>query len=386
MSIVMKVLCNKLWLFAVAVSVVCSCGDDSTSPTGGTNVNGDPMAQMTLSIVQESQEKFIRGLQIKSGALTSFADGASINPYFDNYGILGLLTNPSSTNINVTKKYMDWYISKLNGNVNPRTGASEIEGSIYDYQISGGEEITYGTYDSVDSYSATFLIICEKLLKGSPDALNWLKERSAAINKIASALIACLDTEDVMMPGAFSPDDNDYLSVTSYNYDAKYLMDNAEVNRGLYAADYLKKQGVITSTVDFAFFAQKNANAIEAELWNGDSYKWIDSSSGRCNWSTFYPDATAQLCPIMMGVVDSSDKKAIQLWDHFNSVYSKWSSGTSYSDFPWVYVCFAAAAMQDEARVNEYINYIYSYNSKGIQPKNWYSEEAGHMLFQLKSK
>lgn len=380
----MKVIGNKILIVSFILASLYSCkDDDSTSPSKGTNVSGDPMAEMALSIVKDKQEQFIRSLQLKSGALTSFSNGTSINPYFDNYGILGLLTNPSASNIKVVKKYLDWYLGKLNGNVNPKTGAAEIEGSIYDYQISKDEEITSGTYDSVDSYAATFLIICEKLATCSPSDVGWLKERTAGINRVSSALIACIDTKDVKIPGAFTPDDDDFLSVASYNYDAKYLMDNAEVNRGIRAAEFLKKNGIVTNNIDYAYYADKNAKAIEAELWDGSSYRWMDSPSCKCNWNNFYADATAQLCPVMMGVLKPSDQRALSLWEKFNSIYGKWSGGYLYSDFPWVYVCFAAAAMQDEARVNEYVKYVYSYNSKGEQPRNWYSEEAGHLLIAI---
>lgn len=343
----------------------------------------NPEKELILNSVAESQELYIRSLQTSTGAITYTPGSARICPYFSSYAAIGLLTRPGAKNEKVVKDYIDWYIGKLNGNVNPKTGASEIPGSMYDWQISNGEEITSGTYDSVDSYAANFLILAEKFMAISADNEAWLKERSDKINLIASAMIACIDSPDNKVPTDFSPDDNDYLSVASFVYPAKYLMDNCEVNRGLVAAKRLQAKGVITDNVDYQFYIEQNAKGIESQLWNNGTYKWIDQAGSKTNWNNFYADAVAQLTPVMMGVIRSGDARAKSLWDEFNNHYGQWSSGYNYSDFPWVFICFGAASMGDKDRVNEYINHIYSFTSKNTQKKNWYSSEAGELLIAI---
>ena len=368
----------------VAVSA-CACSQDngSTAPTGGTNVGKNPEKELIYSSVAESQEAYIRSLQTNTGALNYTPTGTRLCAYFSNYAAIGLLTRPGMTNEKIVKDYMDWYIGKLNGNINPKTGGAEIPGSVYDYQISNGEEITNGTYDSVDSYAASFLILAEKLMNISVDNENWLQQRSEKLNLVASALIACIDSPSVKVPEDFSADDNDYLSVASFVYPAKYLMDNCEVYRGLLAAKRLQDRGVITDSVDYKFYLDKNAEGIESQLWNNGSYKWLDQPGNRCNWNNFYADAVAQLTPVMMGVIKANDSRAISLWNEFNNHFGEWSSGHNYSDFPWVFICFGAASMGDKDRVDAFVKHIYSFTSKSSQKKNWYSAEAGELMIAM---
>lgn len=378
----MKLFFVSILLLSISIGG-CSPDTGSTAPSGGTNVVKNPEKELIFSSVASSQEEYIRSLSTSSGALSNNPGGARICPYFSTYAAIGLLTRPGAQNEKVVKAYMDWYISKLNGNVNPRTGAAEIPGSIYDYQISNGEEITSGTYDSVDSYAANFLILAEKLMDISAENEAWLKERSNKLNLVASAMIACIDSPGTKVPEDFSPDDNDYLTVASYVYPAKYLMDNCEVNRGLLAAKRLQAKGVITDSVDYQLYIEKNAQGIESQLWNNGTYKWIDQAGSKTNWNNFYADAVAQLTPVMMGIINANDSRAKNLWDEFNNHYGQWSSGYNYSDFPWVFICFAAASMGDADRVEEYVKHIYSFTSKNTQKKNWYSSEAGELLIAI---
>ncbi len=378
---------NQLLIGAFVLVVVsaCACSQEngSTAPTGGTNIGKNPEKELIYTSVAESQEAYIRSLQTSTGALNYTPGGSRLCAYFSNYAALGLLTRPGVTNEKIVKEYMDWYISKLNGNVNPRTGAAEIPGSVYDYQISNGEEITKGTYDSVDSYAATFLILAEKLMNISEDNENWLKQRSEKLNLVASALIACIDSPSVKVPEDFSADDNDYLSVASFVYPAKYLMDNCEVYRGLLAAKRLQDKAVITDSVDYQFYLEKNAEGIESQLWNNGSYKWLDQPGNKCNWNNFYADAVAQLTPVMMGVLEKNDSRAKSLWTEFNNHFGEWCSGHNYSDFPWVFICFGAASMGDKDRVDAYIKHIYSFTSKNSQKTYWYSAEAGELMIAI---
>lgn len=370
-------------LFLAITAGACSPDTGSTAPSGGSNVVKNPEKELIMSAVASSQEEYIRSLRTSTGALTYNPGGSRICPYFSTYAAIGLLTRPGAQNEKVVKEYMDWYIGKLNGNVNPKTGGVEIPGSIYDYQISNGDEITAGTYDSVDSYAANFLILAEKLMDISAENEAWLKERSSKLNLIASAMIACIDSPGNNVPEDFSPDDNDYLTVASYVYPAKYLMDNCEVNRGLLAAKRLQDKGVITDSVDYQFYMEENAKGIESQLWNNGTYKWIDQPGCKTNWNNFYADAVAQLTPVMMGIIKAGDSRAKSLWEEFNKHYGQWSSGYNYSDFPWVFICFGAASMGDADRVEEFVKHIYTFTSKNTQKKNWYSSEAGELLIAI---
>ena len=256
----------------LSLSTFSACGDTSTAPPptvlnpdednsdGSDGGEGDETSEMTriYDIVKKNQLAYIRSLQISSGAIKDNEQSNSrICPYFSNFAVMALLKNPVMENVEVVKKYITWYLNKLNRtNINPHTGQPEIIGSVYDYY--GDTETTHGTYDSVDSYAATFLEIVMELAKLSEENKNWLQEKKDDISLVASAMINTIDTESFSIPTDFTSDDNDYLSIAKLDYPVKYLMDNCEVNMGLKAALWLKDNGLIDNAVDFSTFLAQN--------------------------------------------------------------------------------------------------------------------------------
>ncbi|MCD8042680.1 MAG: hypothetical protein LUH10_06410 [Tannerellaceae bacterium] len=376
----------KIGLLAVCLLLpLQSCGDDSTSPppSGETDLTG---AEVAYSNVTNFQTNYLRSLQISSGAIKDNDQSNSrICAYFANFAGLALLTNPTAENVAVVKKYMQWYMGKLNGEVNPITGRAEIPGSVYDYY--GENETTQGTYDSVDSYAATFLMLARELVTKSPADKEWLADYAEQLTLIAGAMERCIDTEYNTMPGLLCTDDNDYLSIASHVYDAKYLMDNCEVNQGLKAAKWLKENGLIMEeSGDFDTLLDKNTAGIESELWRGSVYNWIDDGSATAitQWNVFYADATSQLYPGLFGVISPTGERATQLYTQFNSHYPNWPSGQVYSGaYPWAVVAYAAATINDSARVEEYIKHINSYNIRNTQKEYWYSAEAAFVILAI---
>lgn len=361
-----------------------SCGDDDTSPppSGGTDLTG---AEVAYNNVSNYQTNYLRSLQLASGAIKDNGEKNSrICPYFANFACLALLKNPAPENTAVVKKYMLWYMSKLNGAVNPVSGAVEIPGSIYDYQ--GEAEATMGTYDSVDSYAATFLILAAEFADASGENKEWLSQYAEKLTLISNAMEKCIDTDYNTMPGNLSTDDNDGLSIASYVYDAKYLMDNCEVNQGLKAAKWLKDNNLITDdSGDFAALLTKNTSSIESQLWKTSVYNWNDngSASAISKWEVFYPDATSQLYPALFEVIAPSGERANKLYTRFNHNYPNWSKGQTYSSFPWALMVYAAAGINDSERVEEYIKHINSYNIKNTQKELWYSLEAAFVILAI---
>lgn len=184
----------------LSLSTFSACGDTSTAPPptvlnpdednsdGSDGGEGDETSEMTriYDIVKKNQLAYIRSLQISSGAIKDNEQSNSrICPYFSNFAVMALLKNPVMENVEVVKKYITWYLNKLNRtNINPHTGQPEIIGSVYDYY--GDTETTHGTYDSVDSYAATFLEIVMELAKLSEENKNWLQEKKDDISLVAS--------------------------------------------------------------------------------------------------------------------------------------------------------------------------------------------------------
>jgi hypothetical protein len=104
-----------------------------------------------------------------------------------------------------------------------------------------------------------------------------------------------------------------------------------------------------------------------ARISEGDSVK-----SPPSNWTTWYPDSTAQLFPMSFGIISPRYP--------FNAKWSNWTQLGFRDAFPRVVVSGAAALRGDFASVNKYINTIQSkYVNTGF-PYPWYCAEAGWFI------
>jgi hypothetical protein len=371
-------------LIAGLLTITTSCQkDEHPARIPITNTPADVLVGIYDSVIY-NQVKYILSNQLPSGA---FKDNAATNsricPYFTSIACLALLKKPTSVNVAAVKKYLIWYMSKLNGTINPKTGGIEVAGSVYDYYAPG--ETTDGTYDSVDSYAALFLLLMKEFAGLSPANQDWAKGYTTQLNLIGSALERCVDNVSNNVPTAFSPDDNDGLSVDSYVHGAKYTMDNSEVNAGLKAMVWLQINVLGGSqATHFRSLLDGNTNAIESQLWRETMYNWNDNGSAGSTfskWAIFYPDATCQLFPGLFSVIDPLSPRANLLYSSFNFYYPAWSSGTVYSGgYPWAIVCYAAAMVNDKVRVDQYINHILSINRGGTQKDLWYNAEAAYVI------
>jgi len=86
--------------------------------------------------------------QLSDGAIKYSA--TEIEPYFANLGATGWLSDP--TKIPQVEAWMQWYVNHLNS-----PDYNGLNGTVYDYSLNGTTETSSVTYDSADSYAATFL-------------------------------------------------------------------------------------------------------------------------------------------------------------------------------------------------------------------------------------
>jgi predicted alpha-1,6-mannanase (GH76 family) len=161
-------------------------------------------------------------------------------------------------------------------------------------------------------------------------------------------------------------------------------MDNCEVNMGLKAALWLKDNGLIDNAVDFSTFLAQNTASVKA-LYNGTVFRWNKGANGTGtpDLSKFYADAVCQLYPGLFQVIEPDSEIANKVYTQFNRNFGSWASGTTYDDYPWTIIAYAAATINDVTRVETYVKHIYSYNSKGQQKDRWYSAEAGSLLLAI---
>lgn len=276
----------------------------------------------------------------------------TVIPYFSSIAAWGMLAGTvTPEQAQGVACYLNWYLDHLNtAKEDPVNG----DGTIYDYLVVQENGKTHvesaGTYDSVDSYAAMFLITAECYAQKVGTQL--LKERRADIKRVADALLRTLEENG--------------LSIVKQEYPVQYLMDNAEVYAGLQAGAKLIQEIAPgdwrIQTMDQA--AADMAQAFETLLWNEDAGLYeiglvengepIDQPS----WSEFYPDSTAQLFPVCFGVLDPESDRAQQIYQRFCKEWN-WADlehqVSDISTFYWCVICYSAALQGDEVRLQQFI-------------------------------
>lgn len=285
-----------------------------------------------------------------------------ICPYFSNFAADALLEDPTHTNLAIVRNWMAWVFDHLNS-----------DGSIYDYYV---ERLSGGTYmpsvdaypgehipdfDSQDSYAATFLTLARKYVEVVPDDIAWLKRYSKQLRLIGKALYATIDYPTHRI-NHFSPNNKDGLSVAKLHYQAKYTMDNSEVNEGLKDMVWLEKNVISAGNPSFYEKLLRSNTEGFSNLWDPSvSAYYVYEGDATPNWRTFYPDAECQLWPILCGVISPTSSRAISLYDTFNLHYTDWQNGKP-SVAP---LCYIAGLMNDTTRVNAYLLYVQDILQKG---------------------
>ncbi len=192
-----------------------------------------------------------------------------------------------------------------------------LTGSIYDYTVDNkGNEVSLETYDSVDSYAGTFIMLIEKYY-----SLTW--SRTFIQNNRQK-----LEDIAYLIPFLRS---NDGLTVAIPNTTPKFLMDNCEALSGISAfADLAADMGWETQSY---YQTQKDIirDAIMTHFRdraNANFYWFIDGDIHKVSqWEIFYPDAYAQLFPILFGVI-IDPRLRNDLWDTFNTYHK-----SNYNNF-----------------------------------------------------
>ena len=309
----------------------------------------------------ESETEWLASLQLSNGAIpmTYTADGTvKMNPYFADFAALALLDKADEYSDEV-KRYMDWHFGHLN---TEKTDHNGVDGTIYDYEITlKNGEITdesiaiykkENSYDSVDSYAATFLMVLNKYYNETGDS-QYIIDHSNEIQRIINAMLA------MCYKG---------LTVAKPEWEVKYLLDNCEVYEGALAAAELF-ENVLCAYDDSlksvqkkcADFAVNIAQTIEDELWMPRAghykvgiYRYFDIPSDLFRWRKYYPCATAQLFPIIHGLIAPNTERANMLYDRFCEEYD-WANFRYDDIFYWGANLQAAVVMNDIEQVVVYM-------------------------------
>ena len=201
-------------------------------------------------------------------------------PYFGNQGAIGLCLAWQETRdaryLTAAKRWLDWYAAHMNG-----------DGTVYDSTLRAGVLTSDGTFDSTDSYAATFISAVRICRDASGDDV----DARARMPFVERALNALLSTYQA-----------DGLTYATPTYAMKYLQDNAEVYVGLTdAATLARAFGTPAQVADWSARAGRTLQAIDDLLFlvGPARYAWalngtrLESTPGQ-----WYPDTMGQLMTI----------------------------------------------------------------------------------------
>jgi len=335
----------------------------TVSPSANSQVQSSATAQFQNNFNAVSE--WMSHLSASSGAL--LYTPALIDPYFANIAAIGMTKDPNR--MPQVTAWINWYINHLNW-----PDKWGLYGTTYNWSVGSNDtETPTNDADSTDSYAGTFLsVVWNAWQTGNPQARSLISGLSYQLDVIGGVII--------------QTQQSDGLTWAKPDYQIKYLMDNCEAYRGLrdLASLYQYAFG------DAAKAAYYNAAADSMQtgvltMWLNGTWAVYRDNLGRNiapNMGTWYPDATAQVFPVLMGVVASSDYRAQQSYSAFNAAWPGWPvlSYNAQDEFPWCLVADAAAAMADDGRLSIYITSIQNqYVNTGF-PWPFYNAEGGWFI------
>lgn len=312
--------------------------------------------------IVEGETAWLASLQLENGAIPmTYMDSGSltVNPYFADFAALALLGGGEAY-YDAVKAYIRWHFQHLNTALEDYNG---LDGTIYDYavRVENGrlvdEQVVVKSngdpsYDSVDSYAATFLCVLAEYYRQTGDTA-LLQENAGDIQRIFACLSSLFD---------------DGLTWSKPDYRIKYLMDNCEVYEGLAAAELLFGEALDAPELAGSAAALKAqlTRALEEDMWRAEGYYEAAVGEGgyaayAFTWDSFYPCATAQLMAISSGLLEPDDPRAVQLYNSFNAHYSTgekkhtWEELSIPDSFFWGSIVCAAVYMGDDYRVETYM-------------------------------
>ena len=308
--------------------------------------------------------KWVSGQTLADGAI--LFTSTAISPYYSNIAAHGMTKDPSRMPQVVA--WMNWYINHLNW-----PDKWGLYGTMYDYTVSNGVPIPTQDADSTDSYAATFLtLVWNAWQSGDAEARTYIAGLSYQLDVIGGVII--------------QTQQSDGLTWAKPDWQIKYLMDNCEAYRGLrdLASTYQYAFGDNSKAAYYNAAADRMLNGILG-MWQNGKWAVFKDGLGRMlapNLATWYPDATAQVFPVLMGAVSASDTRAQQSYAAFNQAWPGWPqlSFKTQDPFPWSLIADGAAAMGDKTRVAAYISTIQSKYVNTDFPWPFYDAEAGWFL------
>jgi len=306
-----------------------------------------------LEEAMSRQVKWLLACRTASGTFAVSPGSDLIIPYFANQAAWALLPEYPRE----VKAHLEWYLAHLN-----RPDRWGLTGTVYDYRIEGDREVPTGSYDSADAYAATFLTAVARYWQATGDT-RFVEEHRAELDLVAGVIVALQD--------------RDGLAWARPGHWVKYLMDNAENFQGL--SDYAWLLGRLGDE-DAARYWAGRAEAVRAGIrqfmYNprrGDYYWAVKMSGTRRlpNWRQWYPDAVAQLFPVLCGVESPDSRISRTIYQRFASFYPGWAAVPRPGRSPWAVLIPVAVTMGDAGPLQHLAA------EPGLP---WHAGEAAHLV------
>jgi hypothetical protein len=350
------------------LSPVTSTANTARLHDSSTRGSGSGSSSSPSSLVS-TLAKQIASKQLADGAILNSSSG--INGYFANYAAMGLVIGG---NYSGAQRWAQWYLAHVNANNVWGPGCS-----IYDYQLVGGVETSTGSASSVDAHSASFITLLHTMYRsGDSSLVSYVRGVRSQAECVAWSMVSLI-----------SPANN--LAQVKPGDDIEYLIDNAQVYRGLGDMAWLEENAWSNPTESATYTNYQNtvAQGING-LWNPAlnmyaSYTTVLNHIETPAWNTWYADSTGQLFLVINGVLSPTNPRAVALYNSFNASWPKWTSGASAngSGFPWAVVAQAAAAMGDTSRVKTFASNAQATYSSSNWGWPWYDYESSGLIRAL---
>lgn len=290
-------------------------------------------ASSGLNAVEE-----IKALRIPSGPYTGayeIAPNGLMNWYFANLGLISVVQYLDAPALDLyIRVYLDLYISKLEPNLS-------IQDVHFPFGRANTSSFTLALSDSDDSYAATLLSLAVRYLRASQNWAWWDKNK---------ARLKDLAYRNIVMSVKPNGMTSVFQSPRNQTNNAGYLMDNAEVYRGLrdFAA-LLRERGDTADATYYDQFATSISAAMGGLFSTSTSAFRMADLSTRTE-TTFYPGTTCQVFPQVFGVAELSGYYD-RAWNFFNVNTPGWETG-KLDPYPWGVLGLAAAKRGQTALAN----------------------------------
>lgn len=305
------------------------------------------------------QAEWLLGCRTTSGTFTVAPGADTIVPYFANQAAWALLPEHPHE----VKTHLEWYLGHLN-----RPDRWGLAGTVYDYRLEGDKEVPTGSYDSADAYAATFLTAVARYWQVTGDT-RFVQDHRADLDLVARVIVVLQD--------------GDGLAWARPGHWVKYLMDNAENFQGL--TDYAWLLGTL-GDADAAGYWAVRAEAIRAGIrqvmYNprrGDYYWAVKMTGTRrlTNWRQWYPDAVAQLFPVLCGVESPDSRISRAVYQRFVRFYPEWAARPRSGRSPWGVITPVAVSMGDTDHLGASLASTWELPARASL---WHAGEAAYLL------